>query len=96
MKLDWPDALLPFCEWGCNIFSCVERSNDAAPVHRSEECAASAEGYALADFLAMWVDGVSLLDLNAGERVTAKIVNPFTQKKTRAIGGRKRSAEPAE
>lgn len=91
LKLDWPEQLLPFCEWGCNIFSCVDCGNDAAPVHRSEDCAADAEGYALEDFLAMWVDGVSLLDLNPVERVTAEIVNPFTRKKTRVTGGRKRS-----
>src|SRR5262245_8220936 len=21
---EWPNGLLPFCEWGCNIFSCVD------------------------------------------------------------------------
>ena len=90
LSLDWPDALLPFCEWGCNIFSCVDCKDEAAPVHWSEECVAYAEGYALADFLAMWIDGVSLIDLNAGGRVTAEIVNPFTRKPTRVTGGRKR------
>jgi hypothetical protein len=96
LKIDWPHALLPFCEWGCNVFSCVDCGNDTALVHRSEECTAYVEGYTLADFLAMWVDGVSLLDLNAGERVAAEIANPFTRKKTRVVGGRKRPAEPAE
>ena len=86
-KLDWPRALLPFCEWGCNIFSCVDCRDKTAPVSRSEECAAQAEGYTLTDFLTMWVDGVGLLDLNPGERATREIVNPFTGTKARVTGG---------
>ncbi|HEX8916826.1 MAG TPA: SMI1/KNR4 family protein [Humisphaera sp.] len=95
LKPEWPHALLPFCGWGCNILSCVDCREEGAVVYRSETCAAHAAGYALADFLEMWVDGVDLFNLNAGERATAEIMNPFTRKKTRVTGGRRRPSDTA-
>jgi len=28
----WPDQLVPFCSWGCHIYSCVDCSKDSFPV----------------------------------------------------------------
>lgn len=29
---EWPDQLIPFCSWGCHIYSCVDCSKDNFPV----------------------------------------------------------------
>ena len=29
---EWPNQLIPFCSWGCHIYSCVDCSKDEFPV----------------------------------------------------------------
>lgn len=56
----WPPNLLPFCSWGCNIFSCVECDGvDEVYLHDNGDL--DAAGYDIVKFFEMWLDGVDLL-----------------------------------
>jgi hypothetical protein len=82
LGLKWNPKLLPFCGWGCNIFSCVDCSSPRNLIYRSDECKARPVDYGLEDFFERWLDGEDLL----GEGATRKavdITNPFTGKKMR-------------
>jgi hypothetical protein len=28
----WPEGILPFCHWGCSIYSCIDTTKDGCPV----------------------------------------------------------------
>jgi len=82
LGLKWRDGLLPFCEWGCNIFSCVDCTDSLNSIFLSEECDVRPEDYDLADFIEMWLNGVDILDVNSSPRESIEITNPFTRKKS--------------
>jgi len=79
---EWQLGLLPFCSWGCNIFSCVDCTNADFPVYNFEDFDVLPQGYSLQDFFEMWVNGVDILSLDDGEQVEVEIINPFTGKKS--------------
>jgi hypothetical protein len=83
LGLDWRPGLLPFCEWGCNIFSCVDCTDANHHVFTSEECRVHPERYQLEGFLSMWLNGVDILNCDHSQRQTVEIINPFTRQKTR-------------
>jgi SMI1-KNR4 cell-wall len=82
LGLKWPPRLLPFCEWGDNIFSCVDCSDQKNLVFRSDECKVRPLGYDLQGFFERWLDGVDLLSDGAVRRRTVEGKNPFTGRKT--------------
>lgn len=88
--LEWETGLLPFCDWGCNIFSCVDCNDVNLHVFQSEECDATVQTYTLEDFFKMWLDGVSILDFGSPTKKRADIINPFTGKTIRVKGARKK------
>jgi SMI1-KNR4 cell-wall len=92
----WQEGLLPFCEWGCNIFSCVDCLDKSQPIFRSDECVARPQKFNIEAFFMMWIDGVSILDVNAPPKKYATIINPFTRKPTRVVGIQKDSKPPAK
>ena len=78
MGLNWPDNLLPFCEWGSQIYSCVDCNNSMFPVYISRDCEPKQQRYDLRDFVQMWVEGVSMLEIDPPPSKTIRYVNPFT------------------
>lgn len=90
LGLNWQPGLLPFCGWGCNIFSCVDCTDENHGICTSEECHVRSERYRLDDFFLMWLNGVDILNCDGSPRETAEIINPFTRKKTRVHGARKK------
>jgi hypothetical protein len=40
LGITWSARLLPFCEWGCNIFSCVDCGDTDCQMFQSDECSA--------------------------------------------------------
>jgi hypothetical protein len=84
LGLKWNPKLLPFCEWGCNIFSCVDCSDPGNLVFRSDECKARPVNYGLEEFFERWLDEEDLL--NEGASRMAGITNPFTGKRTKGKG----------
>lgn len=83
LALKWNPQLLPFCGWGCNVFSCVDCSDPGSPIFRSDECRVRPVNYCLEDFFEMWLDGRDLLSEGGLRRSSVEITNPFTGKKTR-------------
>ena len=56
----WPEKLLPICDWGCAIWSCLDcRTADGPVVHVEGDCWAASLTFAA--WLSAWRDGVDLL-----------------------------------
>jgi hypothetical protein len=85
----WKEGLLPFCDWGCAIYSCVDCTHQAHPVFTYEDVGVWPERYNLAGFFAMWLQGSVPRSQERVEVVTHEIINPFTGQKT-MVSGRKR------
>jgi hypothetical protein len=77
----WPSGLLPFCEWGCNIFSCVDCNDARHPVYTFEDFSVRPENYNLDKFFELWMCGVDILSYESAEPESVEITNPFTGKK---------------
>lgn len=80
-KKGWKTGLLPFCHWGCNIFSWVDCADSANPIFSHDDSGLWAEPYALPDFFEMSLKGKVLFSQDNIEIVTHEIINPFTGKK---------------
>ncbi len=80
----WRTGLLPFCNWGCAIYSCVDCTDAAHPIFTYEDSGVWTERYSLSEFFEMWLKGKVLFSQENVEVVTKEIVNPFTRKKTTA------------
>jgi|SRR5579875_1568566 len=78
---EWPNGLLPFCEWGCNIFSCVDCHDTRHPVYTFEDFAVRPQGYTLDKFFELWMSGADILAYEASEAERVEVTNPFTGKK---------------
>lgn len=86
--IKWRPGLLPFCDWGCTIFSCVDCNDPGLRVYLCEACHPQPLDYGLAEFMEMWIKGMDLLDQTASPRKNSTIVNPFTGKKSDMKGTR--------
>ncbi|WP_299614274.1 SMI1/KNR4 family protein [uncultured Tateyamaria sp.] len=66
----WPYGLLPVCHWGCAIYSCIDSTNDGAPIKTwdpneweegtSPELAIRSTEISLAQWLETWSDGTNI------------------------------------
>jgi len=64
----WPKGLLPICDWGCAIYSCVDLGSDTADVYRFDPNAVAddwnvawfTESRDLESWLRGWLDGEDL------------------------------------
>jgi hypothetical protein len=88
--LKWKTGVLPFCEWGSNIVSCVDCNDASHRIVQSEHCECEVQHYTLDAFFEMWLAGKSILDAGGGKQQTAEIINPFTGQKTVVYGARKK------
>lgn len=79
----WPTGLLPFCEWGCNIFSCVDCLDPQHPVSTFEAGTLTSQNYSIAEFFELWLNDIDLLDFNLPTTGDVEITNPFTGEKIR-------------
>lgn len=86
---EWKPGTLPFCDWGCTIWSCVDCTDPSLSVSTCEDCELSPEGYTLHDFFRMWVKG-KVRQMEDAAVVTKTIKNPFTGKQTTVYGRRRR------
>jgi hypothetical protein len=86
---EWPDGLLPFCDWGCNIVSCVDCLGDSATVYQSESCNTFRMNYSLEDFMEMWLAGVSILDQLGKTRGRIMAIDRVTGQKFALFGKRR-------
>ena len=86
----WKAGLLPFCNWGCAIYSCVDCADSSYPVFTYEDSGAWPERYALPEFFEMWLKGKVVFSQENVEVVTKEGTNPFTGKKMTIKGRRRR------
>jgi hypothetical protein len=91
---EWPSGLLPFCEWGCAIFSCVDCNDSHSRVYLSKSCEPHAQSYNLNEFVQFWANGVCILDLDPRPRVHKEMTNPFTGQKTLIVGRKRNRPDP--
>ena len=75
-------ALLPFCEWGCGIFSCVDCRQAQHAVSVFEDFQVWPQDFGLLEFFEMWMAGVEILSHGVAEWEELKIINPFTGQPT--------------
>lgn len=78
---EWPSGLLPFCEWGCNIFSCVDCHDIRHPVYTFEDFAVQPQSYTIDKFFELWMSGTDILAYEPSDAERVEITNPFTGKK---------------
>jgi hypothetical protein len=86
----WKVGMLPFCNWGCAIYSCVDCADASYPVFTYEDAGVWPEGYSLPEFFQMWLKGKVLFSQENVEVVTQEGTNPFTGKKMTISGRRRR------
>ena len=77
---EWLQGLLPFCEWGDNIFSCVDCISGEHIIYTFEDFAVSPQNFTLEMFYELWMAGTDILSYRA-EVVETEITNPFTGEK---------------
>ena len=87
----WHKGLLPFWSWGCAMYSCVDCNDPHHRIFHSDHCDTDLMNYNLEEFLEMWIEGVSILDVDARPRESKVVVNPFTGDKIRVFGRRKKT-----
>ena len=78
LGLEWRDGLLPFCAWGCNIFSCVDCKGAVHRLYLSQDCRVRELPYTLEDYFRMWADGLEIPLDAATQTDTVESINPFT------------------
>lgn len=81
-RKEWKTGLLPFCNWGCCQYSCVDCVDSAYPIYLHDDAGVWPERYTLHEFFEMWLNGnVRFSDENI-EVVSREMINPFTREKT--------------
>jgi hypothetical protein len=76
----WPEGLLPFCFWGCTIYSCVDCRDARLGVYRCEDCNPIRQAFDLQGFVQSWLEGADLLDTPGSTVENVTVINPFTKK----------------
>ena len=61
---EWPIGLLPICEWGCNIFSCVQCLDKNLSIFDVDNSKLSKRPFTLTSFFQTWIDGKPILAKN--------------------------------
>lgn len=77
----WKHGLLPFCNWGCAIYSCVDCTDSSFPVFTHEDSNIWPVRYTLSEFFEMWLNGKVEFSQEDAEIVTNEGTNPFTSEK---------------
>jgi hypothetical protein len=76
----WPERLLPLCDWGCAIWSCLDcRSDDGPIVTSSNEEPLVSTGHTLRTWLSAWLAGVALFEEMFEPGPVRAGINPFTR-----------------
>jgi hypothetical protein len=81
LGFEWQVGLLPFCDWGSNIYSCVDCIRSDNPIKSFAYNVVRLEPYDLSNFFQMWLQGVDILKINPIATETVEMINPFTGRK---------------
>lgn len=75
----WPLQLLPLCDWGCAIWSCLDCRSDDGWIITSEDRSYTETAHRLGSWLEAWLCGVDLA-ADMFEAGGPPRYNPFTRK----------------
>jgi hypothetical protein len=76
----WPERLLPICDWGCAIWSCLDcRTADGPIVTSSSGEPFANTGHTLRSWLSAWLEGRELFEEMFEPGPTRTGINPFTK-----------------
>jgi hypothetical protein len=78
---NWPKGVLPFCNWGCNLFSCVDCTTSQFTIWTCDELELSRRDCTLDQFFELWLDDGDISLLFGTQHIEKEIINPFTGKK---------------
>jgi hypothetical protein len=79
-QFPWPERLLPICDWGCAIWSCLDcRSADGPIVTASNGEPFANTGHTLRSWLEAWLAGAELFGEMFEPGPTRTGINPFTK-----------------
>jgi len=78
---EWDRTLLPFCDWGCNIFSCVDCADPEYHVYTFRDFSVVKQSYTIEEFFEMWLKGVDILSVDSKSLEESEFINPFTGEK---------------
>jgi len=91
----WPRLLLPICDWGCAIWSCLDcRTDDGPVVTPAGEDGFRDTGRDLRSWLGAWLAGTDLWDEMFEPGPTLVMMNPFTKKPMERKGLGKPTGRP--
>jgi len=86
-QYQWPEKLLPICDWGCATWSCLDCRYDHGPiVTASNGEAFVSTGHKLSSWLGAWLAGVDLGEEMFEPGRTRTGINPFTKQPLRLKG----------
>lgn len=77
-KYPWHEELLPICDWGCAIYTCVRAPSKEGIICTLHDGGISVLDYDLRAWFVAWVEGVSLWEEMFEKRVTT-VPKPVTK-----------------
>jgi hypothetical protein len=91
----WPKLLLPICDWGCAMWSCLDcRSDDGPIVTASNGLAFANTGHTLRSWLSAWLSGADLFEEMFEPGPNRTVINPFTRQPLELKGQGKPRGRP--
>lgn len=87
---DWPKDVIPFCDWGCLIYSCV-KCDTQQRISTFEDGRLWSQNYSLDVFFSLWMHGTDILNYDVEiEELEKEFVNPFTRTKEQSTFKRRK------
>lgn len=76
---EWQPKLLPFCHWGCSVYTCVDCESEELQLVTTTDTSITPTHWTLESWLQDWLDGVAIFDRMFGPSIVIKGINPFTK-----------------
>lgn len=90
----WNRGLLPFCDWGCNIFSCVDCTDPEHPITTFEDYRLEPQNYSLNKFFEWWCADVDILSQRQRNIEAIEFFDPITKERGTIYRKKRPGIEP--
>lgn len=92
---EWPQLLLPICDWGCASWSCLDcRTDDGSVVTLAGVDGFRETGHDLRSWFRAWLAGADLWNEMFTPGPMMSVINPFTRKPMQRRGAGKATGRP--
>jgi hypothetical protein len=81
MEIEWPEGMLPFCEWGCSMQSCVDCTDPRSLIFLSHQLDWEPQRYDIDQFVELWISGANIVEADTEPSASIEFTNPFSGKK---------------